>query len=245
MTFLKKEEGATSTDIMVLCAGCIGLAVAIVTPVASGLGILSTDINWALTCPNISEGCTLGTYNFENGDADGWEAANGADTGVTDPNGFDEYGQMLGPYGLDSGIETDGSEQITQTYELPPGTEEATVTMDVLLVDSLDNYDFHGVEEGASFYIDNQLVATVHRSDPESNTYEWKIENVEGITVAFEEIAITETVGGVEGWADSIYKVTITADDPGSEITVGMGVKCNSNAEDEAVGFDNITVEAS
>ncbi|MCB1396004.1 MAG: hypothetical protein H6898_01940 [Rhodobacter sp.] len=66
--FLVDEDGAVTTDWVVLTAAIVGLGLAVVASLRSGAGALGTDISTALTSASVA---TLGTLGAGGASGDG------------------------------------------------------------------------------------------------------------------------------------------------------------------------------
>ena len=160
MSFWKNQSGAVTVDWVVLSAAVIGLGGAAASSVQQGLTMSGLSIADQLDAVSsgIHFNTILSSSDFSDG-ADGWVGATTADV-----RGF---GLVLGPI-----TQSDGTEIVSKSFELPEGTEHARMEFDLIALDSLDNFaedhrwHRYGDGEGPVLYVNGVEVARA-TIDPE------------------------------------------------------------------------------
>jgi Flp pilus assembly pilin Flp len=224
--FLKEEDGATTVDWVVLTAGVTGLGLATMVVVSGGMEDLSGDIAGALSGTGIiSEfvqfaAAQLASNDFTSGLVGGWTGGIAADAGGS-------LGELLmvGPGGL-----------AELTLDVPPGANQAVFTFDLIGGDSLDN-------ETATVMINGQPVtfATGNHGGISVTS-----PGVPGVTVEATVQSQGQQLGGSNNdpWRESVTSFSITVDNPGSSVTLGVASNADQPVNDEFFGIDNVTVDA-
>ncbi len=230
------EDGAVTTDWIVLSASVVGGGLAVMSMVSTGVEDLAVDTSLALTSQTVGQRfvAPVVTQSFDNGTA-GW-------TGTT-ANSVTGFGNILGPI---QGVRG-GMESVMQTFAIPEGSRRATFTFDLLSMDSLDGGLVDrgwGAGEGPVLYIDGVEVARARSTGGELH---WTMQEVEDVTIESTEQRSGENIGGpaanMQGWYDGINTVEITVDDPDEEIRIGIGLNADQPIRDESIGIDNFTFE--
>jgi len=223
-SFLEDDGGAVTVDWTVMTAAVVGLGLATVSVVSSGMRDLSGDVRTQLGGGLINSrfgSTTLAAMNFSGGDMGGW-------IGGTVMTPIESLGEMLvlGP-----------GETTSITLDVPPGSDSATLTFDLIGGDSLDN-------EIATITTNGQTVTLARGSY--NGTMTFITPDVEGVTVSTQVISEGTNLGGSgpARWRDSVTQVTITLDDPGTDLTIGMASGANQHIGDEFFGVDNVEVSA-
>ena len=237
-TFFRTESGAVTVDWTVLTAGIVGMGVASTAAVSTGTSSLGQAIQTALSNASVA---MMGTVNavtngFDSGDFTGWSSAR---LGYSE-----ELGEFLGPFaGYD--------EPVTHQVSLPEGATEATISFDLLLLDSWDGtstihsdarfggrgdgiaFTVDGVEIGFSAMTNGTAFAPTGSFEANGTTYEYSLTRAEGGDF------------GYSGWQDARYSVSITATNPPAEgFTLGVNGTSNQGLTDESFGIDNFRVDA-
>jgi len=205
LQFLTDETGAVTIDMVVLTAGIVGLGLAVTAAVSPGVTTGSNNI------ANMLNGILASVVHsgqYETGDDHGWVGATLHDFGST------EGAQVLIPDG-------NGSESVSQTFDLPDGATTATVSFDLLGVGSIDY-------EPVDLYIDGNRVGSVNKSI---------------LLYENQEMANGSHVG--HSWFDeSKATMTFSVDTANPTMTVGFGSQTNEAVENEAWAFNNVSVIA-
>lgn len=241
MCFLKSDSGAVTVDWVVLSAATVGLGVGAVTVVRSGQDGLAGDIASSLSGAAVA---LMGTANaramtFDAGDFSGWSSSRqGYSTAL---------GYFLGPF-------AGSDEAVTHQVVLPEGATEATVTFDLLLLDSWDGigpvsdfaqggrgdgigFEINGVEIGYSWMTIGSAGTPSGSMEINGTTYSYTMNRV--------ETGDLYRVGTPLEWGDARWSVTVTATNPPSDgFSFGINSTANQPANDESFGIDNYRVSA-
>ena len=228
-TFLSNDSGAVTVDWVVLTGSVVGLGLATMAVVSGGVENLSTDtanslasqsasgnFSWGIGGPTV-----LANTNFTNGDMGGWVGGQ-----VMAP--IEELGEMLvlGPF-----------ESTSLTLDVPEGADSATLTFDLIGGDSLDNEVATIATNGTTV----TLARGLH-----NGTMTFTTPDIEGVTVTTEVISEGTNIGGASpaSWRDSVTRVSVTVDDPGTELALGVQSGANQHIGDEFFGIDNVEVSS-
>ena len=113
----------------------------------------------------------------------------------------------------------------------------ATLTFDLIGGDSLDN-------EVATITMNGETVTLARGLYNGTRTF--VSPDVPGISVSTEVLSEGTNLGGASpsSWRDSVTQVTITVDNPGSELTLGVTSGANQPGYDEFFGIDNVDIQA-
>ena len=165
--FLTDESGAVTVDWVVMTSGVVGLGLATMAVVSSGVEDLSGDINTQLSSDGwnmFNNGrAGIASFDFSNGSALGWLGGSVRDMGG-------ELGELLvlGP-GESTGFLVD----------VPEGANEAVMTFDLIAGDSLDNSVQWGTDT-ATVMLNGVPVAIALAS---GNSMTFEIPQLDGTTV--------------------------------------------------------------
>ncbi len=221
--FWANESGAVTVDWTVMTAGVVGLGLATISVVSSGVEDLSGDIDTQLSSGGwnmFSNGrVSLGSFDFSGGDATGWFGG-----AVMDMGG--ELGELLV---LGAG------EATGYLVDVPEGASEAVMQFDLVAGDSLDNSATWGTDT-ATIMLNGEPVAIALAS---GNTVVFDIPQLDGTTVEATVRVEERALGGNGGWTDSVAGVTITVDQPTEPIQFEMVSNANQGVGDEFWGLDN------
>jgi hypothetical protein len=218
-TFIESEDGAITVDWTVLTGTLVGLGLAVVAVVSSGMEDLSTDISDTLTDIFTD---VLYSNGFQTGAA-GWL------NGVVSNDGF---GAVLGLYGG-----TGGAETVQSTFDIPEGTEVASFTFDMIAIDSWDN-------EELIVFVDGEPAASLsfqHSTD--GVTGQWVSDNP-NYTFSVTSAGTREHGGYDAGWTDQVASAQLDVANPGETVTLGFGSTLNQEIGDESFAIDNVTLSA-
>jgi Flp pilus assembly pilin Flp len=132
---------------------------------------------------------------------------------------------MIGPGGL-----------AQLTLDVPQGAAQAVFTFDLIGGDSLDN-------ETATVMINGQPV-TIATGNHGSISF--ADAGVPGVTVETTIQSQGQQLGGStnDPWRESVTTVSITVDNPGSSVTLGVASSADQPVNDEFFGIDNVNVDA-
>jgi hypothetical protein len=225
--FLRDERGAVTADWVVLSSGIVGLGFATISAVSPGIQDLSLDISNVLTDYEISDGffnftaLQILAQDFSGAQIGAWTGAVAADKGMAMGDIL-----MVGPGGT-AMLEVD----------VPPGANEAVFTFDLIGGDSLDS-------ETATIMINGQpvLLATGNHGQ-----ITFANGDVPGISVETNVISQGTQLGGqaTSNRLDSVTTVSITVDNPGTSMTLGVASNADQSTHDEFFGIDNFSINAS
>jgi hypothetical protein len=224
--FLKSEAGAVTVDWVVLTGGITGLGIAVMVVVSGGIENLSVDIGTALSDYEIETEFTtfiaqlLGSNDFGGGAIGDWVGGVAADAGGA-------LGEllMIPPGGL-----------AEMTLAVPDGASQAVFSFDLIGGDSLDS-------ETATVMINGQAVTIATGNHGEISFAD---SGVPGMTVTTTVQSHGTQMGSsmTEGWNDSVTTVSITMDNPGNSVTLGVASGADQPISDEYFGIDNVSVNA-
>jgi Flp pilus assembly pilin Flp len=221
--FWYDESGAVTVDMTVLAAGVVGLGIATMSVVSSGVEDLSGDINAELSSNNwnmFSNGrVSVGSFDFSGGNAPGWLGGSVRDMGG-------ELGELLvlGP-----------GEATGFLVEVAEGATNAIMEFDLVAGDSLDNSAQWGTDT-ATISLNGVPVAVALAS---GNSMTFDIPQLDGTTVEATVEVASVALGGNGGWNDSVASVRVTVDEPTSDIQFELQSNANQGIGDEFWGLDN------
>jgi hypothetical protein len=225
--FITSEDGAVTVDWVVLSGGIVGVGIAVVSTVSGGIEDLAGDIRTTLVNQEITTRFTefaaqqLLALDFTGAGIGAWTGGVAADKGGS-------LGELLmvGP-GATAEL----------ALQVPPGANQAVFTFDLIGGDSLDS-------ETATVMINGQPV-TIGTGN--FGTISFENADVPGVTVTTAVQSHGSQLGGRydNGWNDSVTTVSITLDNPGTNVTLGVMSGANQSTNDEYFGIDNLTVDAS
>jgi hypothetical protein len=163
----------------------------------------------------------MAAMDFTGGDKGGW-------TGGTVMSPIAALGEILvlGP-----------GETAMLTLDVPANSESATLSFDLIGGDSLD----HEVATITS----NGKTVTLARGLYDG-TMTFTTPDVEGVNITTETISSGTNLGGISSdyWRDSVTRVTVSVDDPGETLSLGMTSGANQDIGDEFFGIDNVDISA-
>lgn len=221
--FLCNESGAVTVDWVVLTGAIVGLGLATTVVVSAGVENVSEDTAEEMAGVEITnrfagiDNLELAGLDFSDGDG-GWTGGQVFDMGA--------LGDLLafGP-----------GESGEFSVDVPYNAQTATLTFDLIGGDSTDN-------EPAIITINGQqvLVGRGNLGGPMSIS----TSSVDGISVQTSYVSSGSQLGGNDNWNDSVTTVTITVDDPGGQLTMGVSSGTDQSINDEYYGIDNMTIVA-
>lgn len=241
--FLTSESGAVTVDWTVMAASVVGLGLTSVAAVRTGQNALAGDINDALSSASVAQvgiANSRNSYGFDDGVTTGWSSA------LISSNAI--LGNFLGPFA--------GSDPtLTHQVVLPDGATSATVTFDLLQLDSWDgigpvsDFSAGGRGDGMGFEIDGVEIGHTWLTNAAAGTPNGSMV-IGGTTYTY---SMTRHSGGdlwrengtPVGWQDSRWSVTLTATNPPSGgFRLGLNSTANQGVTDESFGIDNYRVTA-
>ncbi|MFO6462750.1 hypothetical protein ACK8OR_00025 [Jannaschia sp. KMU-145] len=221
--FVADTRGAVTVDYVVITAAAVGLGFAVNEVLFGGMGVLAGNVNDELGGkPGYSGPGLVYSDGFDNG-AVGWVGA--------DAKKMFGVGTVLGPIAGGTGAQT-----VTKVFDVAADATEATISFDLLSLDSLDN-------ESGYVYIGDQVVGYV-TSEHGKSTFTAVEQN--GITIVGNVIEQDIELGGMmieQSWSrDSRTSIQITVTNPGESIKFGFGSDANQGISDESFAIDNFTM---
>lgn len=229
MAFLRSEQGAVTTDWVIMATATLGLGLASMSVISRGANDVSGDIDAFLADTDVHASAAfapfapmvLAAFDFAQGAAAGW-------VGGWPVNVGGALGDVLqiGP-----------KETASLTVDVPDGADTATLTFDLIGMDSIDR-------EPATISINGSPVL-LGRGDFGQITFtDLSGENI-GVTLT--EVARRQELGGNTrpGWTESVTTVTLTVDNPDDQLTLSVYSDTNQNRGDESYALDNLVIEAS
>jgi hypothetical protein len=220
-SFLNDEAGAVTVDWVVLTAALVGLGLAVSGVVGGGLQETSNSINSALMRDNIiltsfARVTAPFSTGFDDG-ADGWTGGR-----MVTLAGFGEVYQ-IGPRG-----------EAELSLAVPRGASRATIAFDLIGADDLSG-------ESATITINGQTVA-VYTDDHGRITRTES--DIPGITVSVAQLYDNRAVGSGNHGHDSRATYTITIDNPGTDLRLGVASSSGQPISEEFFALDDVSVDA-
>ncbi len=223
--FIEDQSGAVTVDWTAMTAAIVGLGIASYGVVSGGIQNLSGDVDLHLRQDLIFTGFVprlQAAMDFTGGDAGDWVGGQ-----VASP--IEVLGEMLvlGP-----------GETVSLTLDMPTSSNNATLSFDLIGGDSLGH-------EVATITTNGEIIALA--SGYFDGTMTFTNPDVEGITVETEVISSGSNLGGWNSdpyWRDSVTRVTVTVEDPGDTLALGMTSGTNEDIRNEWFGIDNVAVQA-
>lgn len=223
--FCSDERGAVTIDFTVITAAIAGLGVATLGAVSGGVSNLSGSISsflssdaWNLYGNGSTE---IASYDFTNGDSLGWIGGTVMDMGG-------ELGELLvlGP-----------SEAASFVVDVAEGATEAVMSFDLVAGDSLDNSAKWGTDT-ATLSLNGVNIASALST---GGTVQFDIPQTDGTTVDATVTVAEQSLGGKSWWGDSVANVTVTVDQPTSDLQFQVQSNANQGISDEFWGVDNFS----
>jgi len=218
--FIKDESGAITVDWVVLSAGVVGLGMATVGVVSSGIEDVSGDTAAQMSGIEIQtafpRATSLLSNDFANG-LGGWVGGT-----VETVLGFGEILQ-LGP-----------NELAQTTFAVPEGSTSATISFDLLGADDLSG-------ESASIMINGETVA-LYADDHGNITH--TDSSGSGINVSVNQQYSNDPMGSGSHGHDSRATYTITIDNPGDTVTLGVQSNTGQPVSEEFYAIDDVNFQS-
>ncbi len=242
--FAASEDGAVTTDWAVLTASAIGVGVVFISIATGGVENLANDTSDILAQTQIATGITQTASPVVIPQIDSFDSGSGNWSGAT-AREVVGFGNILGPI---AGTPF-GSETVSQSFSVPPDTEEAVFAFDLLAMDSLDGDLVDrgwGAEEGPVVYVDGEEIA---RARAVGGELIWTIHDNDRVEITAETVRSGENIGGpayhVQNWHDGVTAVEVTVTEPGDTVDIGFGLQADQGINDESIGIDNFVMTAS
>ena len=133
-------------------------------------------------------------------------------------------------------LQLGSGETATLSIDVPAGAHSATISFDLIAGDDLDSGDY------ATIMIDGQAVS-VYEDNHGNVTFS---DNApDGISVSVEHQSVNRPTGAGGHGHDSVSTYTITVDNPGSNMTLGVNSGANETTSNEFYALDNVNVTSS
>ncbi|MEM8824098.1 MAG: hypothetical protein AAGF30_10850 [Pseudomonadota bacterium] len=219
--FLRSEGGAVTVDWVVLTAALVGLGLATMSVVRNGIADLSSDVDSELRGMEIQTVFArlrnLAEMDFSDGAGD-WFGGT-----VTNLPGFGDVLQLS------------GGETAELSVDVPDGAGSATISFDMIAADDLNG-------DPATIFVNGQAVSIY--TDDHGNV---NVSNgdVEGISVSVDHQFINKPEGAGDHGHDSRATYTITVDDPGSSLTLGVSSGSDESIGKEFYAIDDVSITSS
>ncbi|MEM9319194.1 MAG: hypothetical protein AAGA70_09330 [Pseudomonadota bacterium] len=218
-SFLAEDTGAVTVDWVVLTSAVVGLGIATLGVVSAGVGSSSNAIADELAGTSIQAAFSRAMSLFSNG----FENGRGGFAG----------GQVVNAPGFGNILQLGQNDVATLSVDVPDGASSATIQFDLIGAD-----DFDG--DSATVYVNGQPVSIY--TDDNGNVTATDISG-NGVTVAVDQ-QYTDYNGGGRSLGDSRATYTITVDNPGSNVTFGVGSDNTADAGNEYFALDDVRVSS-
>ena len=221
--FCSEESGAVTVDWVVLTAALVGLGMACAAVVSAGVETVSNETATELANTSIithfaSVAGSLFDSDFSGGIA-GWVGGSAANLA-----GFGEV------------LQIGSGETAELTLAVPAGADSATVSFDLISGDDLDAGDL------ATISINGQTVS-VYEDDHGNVTFTDTAPD--GISLSVDHQNINDSLGAGGHGRDSVSTYTITVNDPGTTLTLGVNSSADQPTSNEFYALDNVSVSSS
>ena len=217
--FLRDECGAVTVDWVVLTGAVVGLGLATTAVVSAGVESISQETADELAGTSIStrfgRAVSLFSGNFSNG-AGGFTGGT-----VINAPGFGEI------------LQVGANDTVELTLDVPPGSTSATIGFDLIAAD-----DFDG--DTATIFVNGQAVSVYSDNDGNITVSD---NGVSGVSVSVNQ-QYTNTNNGGRAEADSRATYSITVDNPGSSLTLGVASSQTADVDNEYFALDDVSVSA-
>ena len=220
-TFAACESGAVTVDWVVLSGGVVGVGLAALGLVSTGVEDASGNVAGRLSGfdfrnPFASLGALFAT-DFSAG-ADGWFGGT-----LATVNGFGEV------------LVVDRGTIAEMSVDVPADADSVTLTFDLIAGDDMDG------DDQAVIYINDQAVALY--TDDHGNITTSDL-GVPGVGVTVEQQYSNDPVGGGSHGNDSRAGYTLVVSDPGETLTFGIGSEASAEFGNEFFAIDDVNVSA-
>ena len=217
--FLREETGAVTVDWVVLASAIVGLGMATTAVVSGGVESLSEETAEELASTSIRTRFASVVSLFSGDFSDG----NGGFTG----------GSVISAPGFGDILQIGQNETVELTLDVPPGSSTATIGFDLIAAD-----DFDG--DTATIFVNGQAVSVYTDNDGNVTVSD---NGVSGISVSVNQ-QYTNANNGGGALGDSRATYSITVDNPGSSITLGVASSQSADVSNEYFALDDVSVSA-
>ena len=217
--FLRDECGAVTVDWVVLTGAIVGLGLATTAVVSGGVESLSQETAEELAGTSISTRFASVVSLFSGDFSDG-------------AGGF-VGGTVINASGFGSVLQIGQNETVELSLDMPPGTTSATIGFDLIAVD-----DFDG--DTATIFVNGQAVSVYSDDDGNITVSD---NGVSGVSVSVNQ-QYTNANNGGGSEADSRATYSITVDNPGSSVTLGVASNQSAGVDNEFFALDDVSVSA-
>ncbi len=217
--FRGEEKGAVTVDWVVLTAAVVGLGLASAAVVSAGVENVSEDTASELADTTIQTRFATARSLFDSdfsGGLGGWLGGT-----ATSLAGFGDVLQL------------GAGETAELSLSVPAGAESATISFDLIAGDDLDGGDYATIMvngQAVSVYEDDHGNVSVSGNAPA------------GISVSVDHQNINDPLGAGSHGHDSVSTYTITVNDPGTSLTLGVNSGTNEPVSSEFYALDNVSV---
>lgn len=219
LDFFHDDRGAVTVDWVVLTAAVVGLGLATTAVVSAGVNTASNatadELSGYTIQTRFAQALSLFDSDFSNG--------RGAFTG----------GTLINAAGFGDILQVGQNETVELSLDVPPGSSSATIGFDLIGAD-----DFDG--DTATIFVNGQAVS-VYQDDNGNITV--TDGGVSGVTVSVDQ-QYTNTNNGGGALGDSRATYSITVDNPGSNITLGVASSQTADVGNEYFALDDVSVSA-
>ncbi|MBF9031849.1 hypothetical protein HKCCE3408_15730 [Rhodobacterales bacterium HKCCE3408] len=221
-SFRADQSGAVAVDWVVLSGAVVGLGIAVTLVVSGGLEDLTGEIQLSLAEMDAQSGFIERLQEFGQ-----------ALTGFSDGTGGWSGGDVVSMDGIGDVYQVGPQSTIGGSWDLPPGTAQATVEFDLYGLDTLNN-------EPATITVNGQ-VAGIVTVDNGTATFT----SVNGGTTTFEANSMSQgTDLNGNGHADTRTQVRLTVSNPGDSVSVQVSSDAHANVDNESYAIDDFRVTA-
>ena len=217
--FLRDESGAVTVDWVVLTGAVVGLGLATTAVVSGGVESLSQETAQELAGTSISTRFASVVSLFS-GD---FSSGAGGFTG----------GTVINAPGFGEILQVGANDTVELTLAVPPGSTTATIGFDLIAAD-----DFDG--DTATIFVNGQAVSVYSDDDGNITVSD---NGVSGVSVSVNQ-QYTNVNNGGGAASDSRATYSITVDNPGSSLTLGVASSQSAGVDNEFFALDDVSVSA-
>ena len=218
--FIKDETGAITVDWVVISSGVVGVSFAVIATVSGGLEALSgataAELNGMEIQTRFATPSTLLSNDFSGG-LGGWVG-----------------GQLANLVGFGEVLQLGPGELAETAFAVPAGASSASITFDMLGIDDLSG-------EAASILINGEVVALY--ADNHGSITHTDL-GVSGVSVEVNQQYTNDPMGAGSHGHDSRATYTITIDNPGETVTLGVASGTGQPITEEFFAIDDVNFEA-
>ncbi|MEM9319195.1 MAG: hypothetical protein AAGA70_09335 [Pseudomonadota bacterium] len=216
--FLSDEAGAVTVDWGAVTAAVVGIGPATLGVVSSGVGRSANETaGRSADAPlelSFFRSQALASFDVANG-LGGWNGGTAANL-----------------FGVRDVLQLDGGETAQLQRSVPGGATEAPISFDLIADDNLD--------DDPAAVMNNGKVVSIYADDHGNVSVNG--DAVDGISVSVDHQAINDPLGAGSDGRDSVSTFTITVNDPGSTLALGVSSGADEPKGSEFYAFDNVSV---